>query len=228
VFADVDGTAKRIDRTDPAPGFPCSLDQSGYLRRPRFGDWTPDMPPHLTPSGIGRELKAGTPLLVEIRYARVGTTIRDASRVRLLTLTQPPERVLHTTFVASEELTIPADTWSFRSSTSWTAPNDFTLHAIVPYLSDFGTDFKASLKSPDGSETPLIWIHDYDVNWQISYVLREPIAVRSGSRVEIQTEFDNFETNPRARKGVPAKARYGLALEYEQRVIKELTLSHSP
>ena len=50
----------------------------------------------------------------------------------------------------------------------------------------------------------------------MSYVLPEPMVVPSGSRVEIHTEFDNFETNPRARKGETAKGRYGLALEYEE------------
>jgi hypothetical protein len=45
----------------------------------------------------------------------------------------------------------------------------------------------------------------------------------------IHTEFDNFETNPRARKGESANGRYGLALEYEEpRSIRERTLSYSP
>jgi len=229
VFADVDGTAERMDRTDPAPGFRCIADQSGYLKRSRLGDWTPGMPLQVTPSGIGRELKAHTPLLVEIRYARMGSPVKDASHIRLLTLSEPPARVLRTRFIASEAPTIPADTWNFRSSVTWTAPEDFHVYAIVPWLSDLGTDFKAWLKSPDGSEIPLVWIHDYDVNWQISYLLLQPLLIRSGNRVEIHTAFDNFETNPRARKGEPGKGSYGLAMEYDEpRVIRYPALSYSP
>ena len=229
VFADIDGTAERMDRADPAPGFPCIRDQSGYLQRPRLGDWTPGMPLEMAPAGIGRELKANTPLLVEIRYARLGTPVKDVTHIRLLTLSRPPERVMRTKFIASESLTIPADTWTFRSSTTWTAPGDFNVHAVVPWLSNLGTDFKAFLKSPDGSESPLVWIHDYDVNWQISYLLSESLLIRSGSRVEIHTDFDNFETNFRARKGESAKGTYGLALEYDEpRVIRYPALSNSP
>lgn len=228
VFADSDGTAEEMDRADSAPGFRCSSDQSGYGKRVRLGDWTPGMPLQLTAPGVGRELKAGTPLMVEIRYARVGAPVRDASRIRLLTTAEPPARVLRTRFVASEPLTIQADTWSFRSSTAWTTPEGFTLHAIIPWLTDLGTDFKASLKSPESGERPLVWIHDYDVDWQITYVLREPMMVQPGSRIEIHTEFDNFETNPRARKGESAKGSYGLALEYEEpRVVSVRPLSYN-
>ena len=110
------------------------------------------MPLELTGPGVGRELKAGTRLLVEIRYARIGTPVKDTSRIRLLTTAEPPTKLLRTRFVASEEFTIPADAWSFRSNTTWTVPYDLTLHAIVPYVSNLGTDFKANLKSPDGRE----------------------------------------------------------------------------
>jgi hypothetical protein len=224
VFADVDSTAGRMDEADPAPGFRCTDDPSGYLKRPRLGDWSSGMPLQRTPSHAGRQLRAGTPILVEIRYAPIGTPVKDRTRIRLLIMGEPPPRVLRTRFVASEPLTIPADTWSFRSSTIWTAPHDFTLHAIAPYMSELGTDFKASVVLPDGRENPLVWVHDYDVGWQISYVLREPLLIRSGTRIKIQTEFDNFETNPRARKGEPAKGRYGLALEYDEpRTSKERT-----
>lgn len=229
VFADPGGIAQRLDLADPAPGFRCSSDQSGYLERPRLGDWTPAMPLQLTPPGVGRELNSGTRLLVEIRYGRIGTRVSDATHIRLLTLREPPERVLQTRFIPSPELTIPADTWSYRASTTWTAPEDMKLHAIVPYLSDRGTDFKAHLTLPGGTGDPLVWIHDYDVDWQIAYQFVRPLAVPSGSRIAINVEFDNFETNPRARKGEPAKGRYGLALEYEQRRnVSGQTLSSSP
>ncbi|HYI93671.1 MAG TPA: hypothetical protein VEX68_09010 [Bryobacteraceae bacterium] len=229
VFADSDGSAERMDRADPEPGFRCSNDPAGYLKRRRLGDWAPATPLDLTPLDVGRELKAGTSLLVEIRYARLGTPGKDASRVQLLTLPKRPPRLLRTMSIASEALTIPADTWSFRSSTDWIAPAHIRLHALVPYLSDLGTDFKAVVKSSDGAKVPLVWIHDYNVNWQVSYLLDEPMMIRSGSRIEIHTEFDNFETNPRTRRGQSADGRYGLMLEYEEaQSIRERTLSNSP
>lgn len=213
VLTDPGGVAEALDRADPEAGFNCSR-ESTYSRRFSLGDWTPAMPLQLLPPGFGRVLPAGTPLMVEIRYARIGNVVEDKTRVRLLTLDKRPARIVQPRFITSENLRISADTWDFRAEATWTAEQPLTLISLIPYMSSLGSDFKATLLRVDGAREPLVWVHDYHDNQQIAYILAAPVAIAPGDRIRVEGEFDNFETNPKSVKGKPATGQFALALEY--------------
>jgi hypothetical protein len=80
-------------------------------------------------------------------------------------------------------------------------------------MSALGAGFKATVVLPNGTVRPLLWVHDYDQNRQIAYLLEPPLTILAGSRIRIAAEFDNFETNPRAVKGSAAKGAFSLTLE---------------
>jgi hypothetical protein len=213
-FVDVDGSADRLDRADPEAGFDCYRDPSGYLVRPRLGDWSPGSPLQLLPADAARPLPAGASVMIEVRYGRIGNRVLDRTRVSLIVQEKRPRYIVHTKFLTSQNLDLPADQWSIRAEDAWTVDQNFTLLSLVPFMTDLGTDFKATLSVPGGETLPLVWVHDYDPQWQISYTQKEPLLVRAGSRVVVSAEFDNFETNPRSKKGMAAKGQFALGLEY--------------
>jgi hypothetical protein len=213
-FLDVDHSAERLDREDPGPGFDCLRDSAGYLTRPPLGDWAPGMALQLLPEDTARGLPAGSSVMVEVRYGRVGNPVKDESRVHLVLQEKRPARIVRTTFVKSHKIDLAADTWSIRAETAWTVDGDLTLISLIPYMTSLGTDFRAKLSFPDGMTAPLVWVHDYDPQWQILYVEQKPLLVRSGTQIVISSEFDNFETNPRSKRGVVATGQFALGLEY--------------
>ena len=50
---------------------------------------------------------------------------------------------------------------------------------------------------PDGSTVPLIWIKDWDFNWQGAYTYASPVKLPKGTRIDLEYTYDNSEKNPR-------------------------------
>jgi hypothetical protein len=55
----------------------------------------------------------------------------------------------------------------------------------------------------------LIWIKDWDFNWQGNYQYRKPLTLPKGTRVEMEYTYDNSENNPRNPAHPPVRVRWG-------------------
>ena len=49
---------------------------------------------------------------------------------------------------------------------------------------------------PNGRMQVLVSVPKYDFNWQTTYVLREPLLLPAGTRLESVAHFDNSVNNP--------------------------------
>ena len=70
-------------------------------------------------------------------------------------------------------------------------------------------EMKATATLPDGSTKPLIWINDWDFNWQDSYVYKEPFTLPKGTRIDVTLTYDNSADNPRNPISPPRRALWG-------------------
>ena len=59
---------------------------------------------------------------------------------------------------------------------------------------------------PDGKPTTLIAIKDWDYNWQETYFLKEPMAIKKGTKLAVEAVYDNSDKNPQ-QPVQPAAAR---------------------
>jgi hypothetical protein len=48
---------------------------------------------------------------------------------------------------------------------------------------------------PNGEKKTLLKVPRYDFNWQHTYLLKEPIAIPSGTRILVTAHFDNSKRN---------------------------------
>ena len=88
-----------------------------------------------------------------------------------------------------------------------------------------GREMKVWATLPDGSEKPLVWIKDWDFNWQATYYLKEPMALPKGTKVHMTAYYDNSSQNPRN----PLKdqsARGDLGRADDGRDVHRLLLDH--
>ena len=60
-----------------------------------------------------------------------------------------------------------------------------------------GKEMKVWAELPDGTEKPLVWIKDWDFNWQMTYFLKEPIAAPKGTKIKMVAYYDNSAANLR-------------------------------
>ena len=61
----------------------------------------------------------------------------------------------------------------------------------------------------DGTTKPLIWIKDWDFNWQNAYRYRAPLDLPKGTRIDMEYTYDNSESNPHNPAHPPVRVTYG-------------------
>ncbi|MGH8337113.1 MAG: thioredoxin family protein, partial [Gammaproteobacteria bacterium] len=88
-------------------------------------------------------------------------------------------------------------------------PEDVELVGITPHAHYLCRDMKVNAYRPDWSVTPLIWIKNWDVNWQGNYRYASPVKLPEGTRVELEYTYDNSESNPRNPSHPPVRVTWG-------------------
>src|SRR5258708_1486115 len=68
---------------------------------------------------------------------------------------------------------------------------------------------KVTAMLPDGSTKPLIWIQDWDFNWQEPYLYKDPFVIPKGTRIDAVIKYDNSADNPRNPSNPPKRAQWG-------------------
>jgi hypothetical protein len=80
---------------------------------------------------------------------------------------------------------------------------------ITPHAHYLCKDMKVTAYLPDGTSKPLIWIKDWDFNWQGAYIYESPVPLPKGTRVEMEYIYDNSDKNPRNPVSPPVRVTYG-------------------
>jgi hypothetical protein len=68
---------------------------------------------------------------------------------------------------------------------------------------------KVDAHLPDGTTTPLIWIKDWDFNWQGQYRYATPVHLPKGTRLDMRYVYDNSEDNPHNPASPPKLVTWG-------------------
>src|SRR6266851_9985126 len=71
------------------------------------------------------------------------------------------------------------------------------LIAIHPHMHMLGREMKVWARMKDESIKPLIYINDWDFNWQGFYWFRAPVTLPAASWIELTASWDNSSLNPR-------------------------------
>jgi hypothetical protein len=79
---------------------------------------------------------------------------------------------------------------------------------------------KATATLPDGATVPLLWIRDWDFNWQDRYTYREPVALPKGTRIDVTITYDNSADNPRNPHHPPQRVTWGVQSTEEMGVVR--------
>ena len=94
-------------------------------------------------------------------------------------------------------LAIPPGDERHEVKASATVPRDLTAYSIIPHMHLLGREIKVTATLPDGAVKPLVWIKDWDFNWQGNYRYDKPIVLPKDTRVDLEYTYDNSDSNPR-------------------------------
>src|SRR5207248_11399679 len=111
--------------------------------------------------------------------------------------------------LGTEDLLLPPVNAHNEVRAGLTLPMDVRVHSIFPHMHLLGHEMKVIATFPDGTVKPLIWIRDWDFNWQATYYYKEPIALPKGTKIDLLAVYDNSEKNPRQTAHPPRTVRFG-------------------
>jgi hypothetical protein len=207
LFLDSSGEARKKE-TAPGQGYDCvggpGLDISGAL-----GGWAPGAEPATARPGVASTIKKGSDLVLQIHYHLDGKPEQDQSRLGLKFSKEPPTKGLTLYVLGNQKIDIPPGDSHYMVKSSGTLPMDVEAIAVFPHAHYLAKDMKVDAHLPDGTAVPLIWIQDWDFNWQGAYRYANPVKLPKGTRLEMQYTYDNSAANPHNPSNPPQEVKFG-------------------
>ncbi len=207
VYADITGTARKLAAGSPDGGYPCfggpKFPPSGLL-----GGWAPGATPPPDSAAWSQLIRKGTDVVVQIHYHPSGKPEEDQSALGLK-FSGAPTKGRAGIILSNRRIDIPAGDAHYVVKTAVTVPRDVELFGITPHAHYLARDMKVTAYLPDGSAKPLIWIKDWDFNWQGQYRYQEPVHLPQGTRIELEYVYDNSENNHHNPSHPPVRVTWG-------------------
>jgi mono/diheme cytochrome c family protein len=202
-FLDTSGASEELDRAEPGPGYTC-FGGPGFASVGGLGGWAPGAQPHTLPPAVGLLLPARARVVVQMHYNNHGDQDEtDRTRIGLHFAKGPIDKRVRIIPVLNTTFTIPAGAARHEVRASWTVPSGWDLHALAisPHMHLLGREMKVTATYANGTTRPLIYIDDWDFNWQGSYTFVEPVPLPGGTRIDVVSVYDNSATSPRRSPG---------------------------
>jgi hypothetical protein len=167
-----------------------------FDRRQQLVGWEPGYRPMPWLAGGAKQIRAGSDIVFEIHYSPNGTEATDQSQLGIYFAEAPPaERVVAIDTLRDLDLAIPAGDADYESRASMTLAQAVKLVSVQPHMHYRGKAMEVRLTYPDGRTELLIDVPKYDFNWQTTYVLKEPLWLPAGTRLDSVAHFDNSVNN---------------------------------
>lgn len=207
-YLDTSGAARQLDARQPDVGYG-SFSGPGFDNVGSLRSWLPGMSPRRLPASYGRELPARTDIVLEIHYRPSGKRESDRSTLAIHFADTPTRHMVAELQVQNRRLRIPAGENRHRHRATFTLPVAATLLDAAPHMHALGQEMRAVAVRPDGSTVPLIWIKNWDFNWQGQYLYREPIWLPAKTKIFVDALYDNSSDNPLNPHSPPREVRWG-------------------
>ncbi len=207
-FLDTSGAARKLDEAEPGPGY-TKAGGPGFIPSGGLGGWAPGAMPRRLPDGYVRTMKKGSDLVMQVHYHPSGKPETDRSKMGLYFAKGPPKKRVITIPLSSRQIDIPPGEKDYRISRSFPFPVDAEVVGVIPHAHLVCKEIKAEATLPDGTKQPLIWIKDWDFNWQDHYLYKTPLHLPKDTKVDVSFVYDNSEDNPRNPSTPPKQVKWG-------------------
>ena len=208
-YLDTRGEARKLDAQDPKPGYVTEGTGPGFRSAGTIGGWAPGMMPTVLPDGVGYLLPKGADIVLQMHYYRTGHTERDQSRLGLYFSKTPETAKLRISEAINTDFVIPPGEGYHKVAATEEFEQDVYLLATMPHMHLLGRDMQLIATTPTGDTHDLIWIKDWDFNWQDIYHYQQPLFLPAGTKVDLTAHFDNSPENPANPNDPPIPVGWG-------------------
>ncbi len=185
-----------ISRAELDPGGPWVH----HIVSSHMGVGVPGRGPFTYPEGWGVLLPEDPFITVNMHYHKdpvAGSAVNDLTRAgfKFYESGDVIDHVVETNLLPHRGWTIPANHPNYEVNNTFDVEEDIYLLSMGPHMHYRGKAMRYDLEYPDGEMETLLWVPDYDFNWQFLYEYEEPKYVPAGSTLHMSWWFDNSEGN---------------------------------
>jgi peroxiredoxin/mono/diheme cytochrome c family protein len=199
---------KKEGEKDTGPGYSMAMG-IGFLPNGAIGGWAPGQLARHLPDNTGYFLPKGSDVILQVHYHRDGREEKDRTQIGLYFAKQPVAKRFQGMVLPGRFLFLPAGADDFKVKGTITVDQDCVIHSIMPHMHMLGKQIRVTMTPPGGDTTPLINIKEWEYNWQETYFFKEPIAVKAGTRFDVEARYDNSAKNPRNPNNPPKLVHFG-------------------
>jgi hypothetical protein len=214
---DADHTLRKSDGVDGEPGFASSMAPIGLAGRGNaggLGGWAVGATAFVMPEGTAAKLPRGSDFVLQTHFHLTGKMETERSRVGIYFSDKAPDNdaiamELPPLFGFGAGLNIPSGKSDYVIQDSLILPADVRAFGLYAHAHYVAKDIKANAILPDGTVQPLVWIQDWDFNWQDPYLYKRPILLPKGTKIDVRFLYDNSADNPRNPNHPPQNVLWG-------------------
>jgi hypothetical protein len=203
------GRSLDLDAKDPGPGYTSSGGGINFDPDGMLGGWAPGNEPRFMPEGIAVKLQKGARIVLQVHYHKNGVAAHDQTRVGVHFAKSPVRKLAMPYPVLNAGMEVPAGAKDHLVTAETAAPVDVHAIAIMPHMHRLGRRMKVTATKPDGTAVPLVYVPDWDFNWQATYLYKEPVALPRGTKVKVEAWYDNSTDNRNNPNSPPKTVRWG-------------------
>jgi len=208
MFLDTKGRAKKLDDADPLPGY-SRAGGPGFTPSGSLGGWAPGAFVTPLPTGVARLVPKGADLVIQTHFHPSGKTEVEQSSVGIYFSKRPPEKLLAGLVLRSRDIDIPPGKTDYTLTDSIKLPVDVDVIGVTPHAHLICKDMHAWATLPNGKTQELIWIKDWDFNWQEQYQYKSAVKLPKGSTIQMKYVYDNSADNPHNPNSPPKRVTFG-------------------
>lgn len=179
-----------------------------------LGAWAVGATPRKLPKGLARLLPAGSDIVLQSHIHPSGKIEYEKTSLGLHFAKKPPKRTLVETqgppaFGALSRIDIPPGEKNYKVSDSFKIPADFELLEIWGHAYYICKSMRAVATLPDGEKVPLLYIKNWDFDWQGVYTYEKPVQLPASTKIDVEIVWDNSADNPSNPNDPPQRIRWG-------------------
>jgi len=199
----------------PAEGFPC--DGTGESGWDYLAGWAPGAANTSFDPGEGIALSSDTRLILQMHYFNSGATGTDQSGMGLWMAPQVSKAIYpYPLGIGGFTIEAGADAHEESVGLDWeSAYPAIDVVGIWPHMHVLGTGINVRVEHEDNTETCVMNQDAWDFHNQVPVLLKEPVVVEGGDRIELTCRWDNSAENPNQFNDPPEDVHFGEGTEDE-------------
>lgn len=206
---DTTGRFRKEDEADPAPGFRGNANIPGRLLPGSTGIWTPGRDPMPLPEGLSMPWKAGADLVLQLHLHPSGKAESEQSTIGIYLTDEPPRRSMVDLLLIDKKIDIEPGDSQYRTHDEFVLPIEMEAMGVFPHMHLIGHEIKITAYPPEASAFSLLWINDWDFNWQSFYQFTSPVKLPAGTKIVMEAVHDNSAANARNPNRPPKQVVWG-------------------